>query len=122
VSHIVEIATQVRDPVAIRAACERLRLPPPVHGATKLFAGEVIGWAVQLREWRFPVVCDTTTGKVHYDNYGGRWGDESRLHRFLQAHAVEKTRIEVRKQGHTMTEKSLPDGSVRLTVAVGSAA
>ena len=36
--------------------------------------------------------------------------------------AVEKTRIEARRQGYDMTEQSLPDGSVRLTVAVGGAA
>lgn len=121
-SHIVEIATEVRDPAAIRAACQRLTLPPPAYGPTRLFAGEVTGWAVRLPDWKFPAVCNTDTGRVHYDNYGGRWGDESRLHEFLQIYAVEKTRIEVRKQGHTMTEESLPDGSIRMTVAVGGAA
>lgn len=121
-SHIVEIATEVRDPAAIGAACHRLTLPPPVHGPTRLFAGEVTGWAVRLPDWKYPAVCNTETGRVHYDTYGGRWGDESRLHEFLQAYAVEKTRIEVRTQGHTMTEESLPDGSIRMTVAVGGAA
>ena len=120
-SHIVEIVTEVRDPAAIRAACQRLTLPPPVHGTNRLFSGEAIGWAVRLRDWKYPVVCDTESGKVHYDNYNGAWGNESRLHRFLQTYTVEKTRIEARKQGYGMTEQSLPDGSVRLTVAVGGA-
>ena len=31
-SHVVSIQTDVRDPVAIRAACERLKLPEPVLG------------------------------------------------------------------------------------------
>ena len=50
------------------------------------------------------------------------WGNESRLHRFLQIYTVEKTRIESHKQGYSMTEQMLADGSVRLTVAVGGAA
>ncbi len=28
---------------------------------------------VQLPEWRYPVVCDTTNGQLAYDNFGGRW-------------------------------------------------
>ena len=36
--------------------------------------------------------------------------------------AVEKARIESRKQGHTITEKQLADGSVKLTINVGGAA
>ncbi|MDP6557883.1 MAG: hypothetical protein QGF59_02495 [Pirellulaceae bacterium] len=72
-SHIVEIVTEVRDPAAIRAACQRLTLPPPVHGTTRLFFGEATGWAVRLRDWKYPVVCDTESGKVHYDNYNGAW-------------------------------------------------
>ena len=36
-SHIVSVKTEVRDPVAIAAACRRLGLPEPVHGTAKLF-------------------------------------------------------------------------------------
>jgi hypothetical protein len=57
-----------------------------------------------------------------YDNYEGRWGDQQHLDSFLQNYAVEKARIEARKQGHTMTEQKLADGSVKLTINVGGAA
>ncbi len=90
-SHIVEITTEIRDPAAIRAACQRLTLPPPVHGTNRLFSGEATGWAVRLRDWKYPVVCDTENGKVHYDNYNGAWGNESKLHRFLQTYTIEKS-------------------------------
>jgi hypothetical protein len=79
VSHIVQIQTEIRDPAAIRAACDRLRLPESVFGATKLFSSSKTGWAVQLPEWRYPVVCDVATGKVDDDNYGERWGDQKHL-------------------------------------------
>ena len=120
-SHIVSIQTEVRDPVAIWSACDRLRLPEPVFGQTKLFSSMATGWAVRLPEWRFPVVCDTTTGDLRYDNYGGHWGKHIHLDHFLQAYAVEKAKIEARKKGHTVTEQSLEDGSVKLTINVGGA-
>ena len=121
-SHIVEIKTEVRDPVAIRAACQRLTMPEPVFGEVNLFSTSATGWAVQLPEWRYPVVCDVNTAKIAFDNYAGRWGDPKHLDDFLQGYAVEKTKLESRKQGHTVTEQSLADGSIKLTVSVGGAA
>ena len=72
-SHIVTIETEIRDASAIRAACDRLQLPEPVFGRTKLFTDTKTGWAVWLREWRYPVVCDVATGRIDFDNFGGRW-------------------------------------------------
>ena len=117
-SHIVTIKTEVRDANAVRAACRRLSLAEPVQGKTKLFSGEVEGLAVQLPDWIYPVVCNLPTGQLHYDNFNGRWGDQSRLNQFLQAYAVEMTKIEARKKGHSVTETPLSDGSIKLTIQV----
>ena len=121
-SHIVQIQTQVRDPVAIRAACQRLKLAEPVHETVRLFSSQATGWAVRLPNWNFPVVCDVATGDVKFDNFNGHWGDQKELDKFLQAYAVEKSRIEARKQGHTVTEQQLQDGSIKLVVQIGGAA
>ena len=121
-SHIVTIKTEVRDVAAIRAACQRLRLLAPVQGKTKLFSGEVEGWAVQLLGWQYAVVCDTATGTVHYDNFSGHWGEQKELDRFLQANAVEKARLEARRKGYAVTEQSLPDGSIKLSIQVSGGA
>ncbi len=121
-SHIVSIQTEVRDPVAIRSACDRLKLPEPVFGEVKLFSSSATGWAVRLPEWRYPVVADVNTGTLAFDNYNGRWGEQQQLDRFLQGYAVEKATIEARKQGHSVIEQSLEDGSIKLTVSVGGAA
>lgn len=121
-SHIVTIKTEVRDAAAVGGACRRLGLPQPVHDTFELFSGEVTGLGVELPDWRYPAVCDLATGTVHFDNFEGRWGDQVQLDRFLQAYAVEKAKIEARKKGHTVTEQSLADGSIKLTVQVGGAA
>ena len=76
-SHIVQIETEIRDPVAIRSACSRLSLAEPIFGEAKLFSTRRTGWIVQLTDWRYPVVCDVNTGKLAFDNYQGRWKGES---------------------------------------------
>ena len=121
-SHIVTIKTEVRDPAAVHAACLRLGLPEPVHGTAKLFSGEATGLLVKLPYWLYPVVCDTASGVVRFDNYNQQWGRQEQLDRLLQAYAVEKARIEARKRGHHVVEKSLADGSIEVTIRLGGVA
>jgi hypothetical protein len=121
-SHIVQITTEVRDPQAVALACRRLGFPEPVHGTATLFSGEATGLLVRLPGWLYPAVLDTATGQTRFDNFEGAWGDPRHLDAFLQGYACEKAKLEARKRGHTVTEQTLPDGSVKLTVTVGGAA
>jgi hypothetical protein len=121
-SHIVTIATEVRDPDAVAAACRRLGLPEPIQGTATLFEGRAAGLLVQLPGWLYPVVCDTATGSVRFDNYNQQWGRQEQLDRLLQAYAIEKAGIEARKRGHTVVEQALSDGSIRLTIQLGGVA
>ena len=121
-SHIVEIKTEIRDEQAIRAACVRLQLAAPEHKTVRLFNATATGLCVQLPGWNYPVVCETQSNAVKYDNYQGHWGRQEELNKFLQAYAVEKARIEARKKGHRVSEAKLEDGSIRVIVHVGGAA
>lgn len=118
-SHIVTIQTQVQDPAALAAACRRLGLEQPVEGTAQLYAEKATGFIVQLPGWQYPVVVDTAARRLHYDNFNGAWGERSQLDRLLQAYAVEKTKLEARRAGHSVIEQSLPDGSVKLVVQMG---
>ena len=74
-SHIVSIKTEVRDPVAVAAACRRLGLPEPVHGTAKLFEGEATGLLVRLPGWLYPVVVrHRHRRRSQFDNYDGSLG------------------------------------------------
>jgi hypothetical protein len=119
-SHIVTIQTKLHDPAAVTAACQRLRLTAPVQGTTRLYSGEATGLIVQLPDWQYPVVIDTLTGVVRYDNYGGSWGEQVHLDRFLQAYAVEKAKLEARRKGYPVTEQALADGSIRVQIVEGA--
>lgn len=117
-SHVVTLRTQVKDAAAVRAACRRLSLAEPVQGKAELFNGSAEGLLVQLPDWVYPTVVDLASGEVRYDNFQGRWGAQQELDRFLQCYACERTKLEARKAGHTVTEQPLADGSIKLTIQV----
>ena len=121
-SHIVTIAVEVRDLAAIQSACKRLKLAEPVFGKAQLFEKEIEGILVKLPEWVFPVVCDLPTGAVHYDNFGGNWGEQKHLDKFVQTYSVEKATIEARRKGYSVSEQPLNDGSIKLTINTETAA
>ncbi len=121
-SHIVTIQTEVRDKAAVELACRRLNLPAPLAGRHELFATHAEGLAVWLNDWRYPLVCQTETGQLHFDNYGGRWGQQQRLDEWLQAYAVEKTKLEARRQGYQAYERQLATGEIEVTINAGGAA
>jgi hypothetical protein len=121
-SHIVQIKAQCRDASALAAACRRLGLPAPVEGTARLYSGPVQGLIVELPGWTYPAVINTADGTIAYDNYGGKWGNPAELDKLMQAYAVEKSKIEARRSGHSVSEQSLADGSVKLTIQIGGGA
>ena len=118
-SHIVTIETQIRDETALCAACRRLGLDEPTFETVALFRAAATGHCVRLPDWRYPIVCDLQSGRTEYDNFAGRWGEQRHLDGLLQAYAVEKAKLEARRQGHSAIEDPLSDGSIRLTIHVG---
>ena len=121
-SHVVTIKTEIRDQAALAAACARLGLQPPVRGTAKLFTSEATGEIVRLPGWTYPVVIDTEKRVINFDNYSGSWGDQKELDKLLQAYGVEKAKLEARKQGHSVAEQTLADGSIKLTIQVAGGA
>ncbi len=115
-SHVVTIQSKVHDPAAVAAACQRLKLPAPVEGTAELFSGTATGLIIGLPGWQYPVVADTLSGTLSYDNYGGQWGRQEELGRFMQSYAVEKARIEASKKGYTVSEQNLHDGAIKLQI------
>lgn len=50
------------------------------------------------------------------------WGDQKELDKFVQSYAVEMTKIEARRKGHSVSEQQLQDGSIKLTIQVAGGA
>jgi hypothetical protein len=103
-SHLATIKTEIRDRAAISAAQVRLKRPAAV------FVKDTA--QVPLNDWHSARV-NLTTGEVRYDEDYTR-----QFHAFRQAYAVEKAKAEARKAGHTVQEKLLDGGKIRLTINV----
>ena len=118
-SHIVTLRCKLHDAAAIGAACRRLGLLEPVQGTAELYSGQASGQLVRLPGWEYPVVVDTLTGTVRFDNFEGQWGEQQQLDRFLQAYAVERAKLEATRKGYPFTETTLQDGSIKLAIHEG---
>ena len=116
-SHTVAIQTKITDLTAIQSACHRLKLAQPIQGDVRLFDRAATGIGVQLDGWRFPL-CIESDGNLLFDNFSGFWGVPEKLDQFQQMYAVEKAKLEARKQGYSCQESVLADGSIRLNVLV----
>jgi hypothetical protein len=119
-SHVVTVQTQIRDLAVLQAACRRLQLAEPQQATAKLFSSEATGQVLQLPGWRYPVIFDLAQGHVNFDNYGGRWGKQRQLDAVFQAYAAEQVTLQARRQGHSICEQALDDGSIKLTIQVGA--
>lgn len=118
-SHVVSLQTKIHDPVGVAAACQRLNLAPPRQGTAELYRGEAEGLVVQLPAWHYPIIIDTVSGVIYYDNFNNYWGNQEHLDRFLQIYAVETAKREAHKKGYPVSEQTLQDGSIKVQIIEG---
>jgi hypothetical protein len=118
-SHTVEVKTEIKDVDALKKACEHLDLDVPLFGNHKLYQSKKHeGWSIKLPGWNYPIVCNTETGELHFDNYEGRWGDLERLRDLKQRYTVEKTVMVAERQGRRVSEEQLENGNVKLSIQI----
>lgn len=117
-SHIATVEVHMKDLTALRKACVKLGLPAPEQVKEKRFfdGTRVSGWAVQLPDWRYPVVFDAE-GKAKMDNYNGSWGKIEQFHSLVQRYAVEAATAKAKQQGYRVLETKQANGSVKLMLA-----
>lgn len=112
-SHTATVSVEIKDRVAFEKACKRLGIEYSLDEEVRLFDGtKVRGMKACLPGWRYPVVF--SAGKAHFDNYNGRWGNESELKKFRQIYATEAAKRKARQQGFRVSEQRLSDGTIRL--------
>lgn len=113
-SHVATVQLQIRDPEALAAVCARLGFPTAA-GEVRFYDGtSAAGIVIQLPGWRYGVVVDAQA-RLHYDNYGGQWGDLAELHRFRQAYTKEAATRWAQREGYpVLTSERTADGWIRL--------
>lgn len=121
-SHTATVQTQVRRPKMIQKAAKALGFSCSVGQFRQQFfqskaeSGDV---AVTLPGWKYPVLFDTKTGEVKYDNYNGMWGDLQPLEKLMQEYALQVAEEEAQEftlQGWTMQRVVQPNGDVQIVL------
>ena len=114
-SHTSTTKTELTNADTLTRACERLGIEAPQLGQHRLFdRTEHTGYAVKLAGWNYPAIVDTQTGKVHFDNYGGKWGDDQKLDQLKDAYAAEAAINALQAMGWTWTERQTETGATVL--------
>ena len=98
VQRISDTRVEVHDPKPIR-----LYQKEPVESVAQ----------VKFDSWTYPVLV-APSGEIHYDNYGGKWGDISHLNKLKQMYGLEKSKKLARAQGYVCREHQKQDGAVVL--------
>jgi hypothetical protein len=140
-SHLVTIKTEIKDLAAVGAACRRLGWTLKEGQSTYAWFGESVG------DYPLPEgltvadlgKCDHSIGVPGAEYEIGLVKRGQRLmpvwdfwrsgglskdtgNQLAQAYAVEKTKAAARNQGHLVTETTMPDGKIRLTLSLAGGA
>lgn len=108
--------TELRNRVALEAACARLQLKAPHEGTHRMYSGTHTGLGVELPGWKYPVVVQPETGEIKFDNFSGTWGKMTELDKLVQGYTLEAAKPAAAMQGYSCSEEELADGSIQLTM------
>jgi hypothetical protein len=121
-SHFTTIQTQIRDLVALRAACIELGVSLVENTVARGYNGRTHkgDYVIKLKgiydiavnrqqDGTYGLTCDWYNNHVEKE-VGANYG------RLLQLYGVHKTCIEARKKGATVRRQKLGDGSIKLVI------
>lgn len=118
-SHLIKLKLQIKDQDLFAQVARDLGLTVEPRASVQLYNRQMVGLAVQLSGWAFPVVVDLV-GEVYFDNFGGRWGDIAELNRLTQEYVARVVEGEARQNGQYVTyREQQEDGTLVLRVGGG---
>jgi len=119
-SHTVKRKTTVKNLTALKRALSKIAGAKLLgNDRYQFYSGSATGIGISLPNWRYPIVVDTQTGEVAFDNYEGRWGDQHDLDNMLQKYAVEAATMQAEALGANYEVATLDNGDIKITVNVG---
>lgn len=113
-SHTTTVELEIKSMSALRTACAELGYQIREDVDVNMFDGQRIrGTEVTIPGWHYPIVI--SQGKIHYDNYEGRWGDSKKLDALRQRYAVNVQKEAARARGYRVREERV-GGKVKLVL------
>jgi hypothetical protein len=118
-SHLIKLKLQIKDRDLFAQVARDRGLTVEPRTSVKIYNRQVIGLAVQLPGWTYPVVVDLA-GEVYFDNFGGCWGDIAELNRLTQEYVAAVVEQEAWQSGQYVTYRERQeDGTLVLRVGGG---
>jgi hypothetical protein len=116
VSHTTTIELEIKSLSALATACRETSTPFEEMTSVRLFDGTLVEdcFAFTPLGWKYPVAAKD--GQLKYDNYEGKWGEDSELNRVKQRYAVNVQKEAARSRGYRVHEERLAGGKVKLVV------
>lgn len=85
-SHTVTIDVKVKNTDVFAQAVEAAGGKILGQGTHRLFSTQNTGFGIQMPGWSYPIVVETD-GSLKFDDYHGRWGDVTQLHKLTDDYA-----------------------------------
>jgi hypothetical protein len=99
----MNIRTEIRDRIALEAACKELGIKILEGNSHHLYGGTEYGIGLKIPGWNYPVVVKDN-GTLAFDDYKGSWGNKQDLTKLMAYYGLEKSKAEAEDQGYTVEE------------------
>jgi hypothetical protein len=119
-SHIATVKTKIKDLGILEEVLKQqnIDLLRKQH-QVELYSNSVQAIAsFRLPKWKFPIAVKAD-GSIAFDNYKGKWGNQTQLNKVLQAYSRKVVMKQAKRMGMTTTTKTGKDGSLVMTLVGG---
>lgn len=117
-SHKTEVQTQFGDIDSLKKTCEELGYRFEETSKVQLFESGPNGLvdcvaAVHIPGWNYPVAIKED-GTAAFDNFNGRWGNESNLDSLRQKYAENVALAHAERSGYRVLARENVNGNIHL--------
>lgn len=113
-SHSVTCKVLLTNRDHLQAALSRIdgaTMKAGIHTEQMYDGKSATGISINLPGWKYPLVVQES-GESVYDNFQGRWGDQSHLDSLVQEYTIETLRAEAATHNYLCDLARQPDGTV----------
>jgi uncharacterized membrane protein len=114
-SHVVTLEYKLTDRGALEQACSKLGLTIKARATGEGSLHNITGLGIKLPNWNYDVII-TEDGKVNYDNWNGRWGNQSELNKLITQYNYEVVVAALNAEGYEYVIDETEDKIEILTI------
>lgn len=123
-SHVATVTTAIKNLSILIKTCQALGIEfTQGQQSVDLYERAVTGdFSCKLPGWHYPIVVNSQTGEISFDNYKGSWGDEKELHKLIQEYSLSVAEEECSEfvlQGFTIERQKQENGDIQLVIQQG---